>query len=54
MGNLGFSESKCVIDTIDFEGIELVCSTGSILSVSDFGVTTQFEDQQACSKKDTT
>jgi len=40
MGNLGFSESKCVIDTIDFEGIELVCSTGSILSVSDFGVTT--------------
>jgi hypothetical protein len=21
MGNMGFSESKCVIDTIDYEGI---------------------------------
>ena len=40
MGNLGFSESKCVIDTIDFEGIELFCSTGTILSVSDYGITT--------------
>ena len=40
MGNLGFSESKCVIDTIDFEGVDLECSTGLIASVSDYGVTT--------------
>lgn len=45
MGNMGFSESKCLIDTTDYEGIELECTTGTLASVSDFGVTTQFEDQ---------
>lgn len=40
MGNLGFSESKCVIDTIDYDGVVLECTTGTIASVSDFGVTT--------------
>ena len=40
MGNMGFSESKCVIDTIDYEDIQLECTTGTLASVSDFGVTT--------------
>ena len=54
LGNLGFTESKCIVDTINKPSIQLQCTTGTIASVSDFGITTQFEDQQACSRKDTT
>ena len=54
LGNMGFSESKCLVDTMNKQSINLQCNTGALATVSDFGVTTQFEDQQACSRQDTT
>lgn len=54
LGNMGFSESRCLVDTIYRDSVDIQCSTGAIASVSDVGITTRFEDQQACSRKDTT
>jgi len=61
LGNLGFSESKCLIETMtkasltsEEGGIQLQCPSGKISGVSDFGITTPFEDQLSCTRNSTT
>ena len=51
LGNLGFSESNCNIENIGlYDSINLKCGSESskIYSVSDFGLTTIFENQRIC------
>ena len=51
LGNLGFSQNVCEIEpVVSFDKITLGCNAGHIDELVDFGITTQFEDQQGCSR----
>ena len=58
LGNLGFSQVHCLIEGMQkasseaaVDELDLKCASGTIAAVRDFGITTMFEDQQACSRK---
>jgi hypothetical protein len=47
LGNLGFSQSLCAIESMEVETSEmsLKCASGTISKLEQFGITTIFEDQ---------
>ena len=55
MGNLGFSENKCIIESMEgalgfTQRMNLECTSGKITKLESYGITTIFEDQQECSR----
>lgn len=54
LGNLGFSETHCAIESVqmaqDQFQVPLTCNRGRVTDLVDFGITTKFEDQHSCSK----
>ena len=66
LGNMGFSETHCLIDTfaegahkntgsysqaaVDASGFKLKCNSGEITELLDFGITVLDEKQQMCQR----
>ena len=49
IGNLGFSETQCKTSSmIAGNSKNIVCNSGVISELVDWGITTNFEDQQIC------
>ena len=49
LGNMGFSQPHCLIEsmmkaTSDDKSLKFQCATGTISRLTDFGITTMFED----------
>lgn len=59
LGNMGFSVPSCTIESMARASsssavLDFQCTTGTISALTDFGITTMFEDQQACSRQRST
>jgi hypothetical protein len=59
LGNMGFSTPSCAIESMTrasspSAALNFECTTGTISTLTDFGITTMFEDQQACSRQKST
>lgn len=54
LGNMGFTESHCITESMVSPSIQLKCNAGLISQLSDFGITTKYEDQESCTRKVTT
>lgn len=54
LGNMGFTESHCLTDSVIDTSLSLKCGVGMISDLVDFGITTKFEDQESCTRKVTT
>lgn len=52
LGNLGYSKTECSMSSmIEGDQKEIICKTGLIVELVDWGITTDFEDQMKCVKK---
>jgi hypothetical protein len=58
LGNLGFSSSNCLIESVlssksveNPPTVNLKCHSGQITQLIDFGITTKFENQHSCSRQ---